>query len=223
MKQHCPLVVISPTHTPCSKRLDYLPSLALFSPSELVKCPPGLVAPKATLTCSKTGKKESCSLTCASKAHYLAGTRPTVEIQKSKSFFNPKHSNFISVCVTFCRVWQQLLSQLWDPHLQREVPRQAQLQQQSELHRFAALQIPLIRHVCVTVQSVNDKFTDRLRFVVWCCSVLLPTVLCLSVETLAPPVKQTASFKIKNAKCHLHPKLTGRTEDRGRTLGPGES
>ncbi|KAM7411594.1 hypothetical protein PAMA_021537 [Pampus argenteus] len=79
---------------------------------ELVRCPLGLVAPKATLTCSKTGKKESCSLTCASKAHYLA-------------------------------------------------------------------------------------------------------------ETLAPPVKQTASFKIKNAKCHLHPKLSGRTEDRGRTLGPG--
>uniref|UniRef100_A0A3Q3FQI0 Signal peptide, CUB and EGF-like domain-containing protein 3 n=1 Tax=Kryptolebias marmoratus TaxID=37003 RepID=A0A3Q3FQI0_KRYMA len=39
---------------------------------ELVKCPPGLVAPKATLTCSKTDKKESCSLTCASKAYYLA-------------------------------------------------------------------------------------------------------------------------------------------------------
>uniref|UniRef100_A0A8C7FSJ0 Signal peptide, CUB and EGF-like domain-containing protein 3 n=1 Tax=Oncorhynchus kisutch TaxID=8019 RepID=A0A8C7FSJ0_ONCKI len=39
---------------------------------ELVKCLPGL-APKTTLTCSKTGKKESCSLTCASKAHYLAG------------------------------------------------------------------------------------------------------------------------------------------------------
>uniref|UniRef100_A0A8C5C965 Signal peptide, CUB domain and EGF like domain containing 3 n=1 Tax=Gadus morhua TaxID=8049 RepID=A0A8C5C965_GADMO len=38
----------------------------------------------------------------------------------------------------------------------------------------------------------------------------------LPVETLAPPVKQTASFKIKDAKCHLHPKLTGRTEDRGR-------
>ncbi|KAG7254212.1 hypothetical protein CRUP_024678, partial [Coryphaenoides rupestris] len=33
----------------------------------------GLVAPKATLTCSKTGRKESCSLTCSSKAHYLAG------------------------------------------------------------------------------------------------------------------------------------------------------
>uniref|UniRef100_A0A4W5MTA6 Signal peptide, CUB and EGF-like domain-containing protein 3 n=1 Tax=Hucho hucho TaxID=62062 RepID=A0A4W5MTA6_9TELE len=40
---------------------------------ELVKCLPGL-APKTTLTCSKTGKKESCSLTCASKAHYLAVT-----------------------------------------------------------------------------------------------------------------------------------------------------
>lgn len=58
---------------------------------------------------------------------------------------------------------------------------------------------------------------------VWCVSVLLPTGLCLSVEALAPPVKQTASFKIKNAKCHLHPKLPGRTEDRGRTLGQGQS
>ncbi|CAB1329800.1 unnamed protein product [Coregonus sp. 'balchen'] len=41
------------------------------------------------------------------------------------------------------------------------------------------------------------------------------------IETGAPPVKQTASFKIKDAKCHLHPKLTGRAEDRGRALGPG--
>lgn len=31
MKQHCPLVVVSPTHTPRSKRLDYLPSLSQFS------------------------------------------------------------------------------------------------------------------------------------------------------------------------------------------------
>lgn len=42
--------------------------------AEVMKCPSSLVAPKATLSCSKTGKKESCSLTCASKAHYLAGT-----------------------------------------------------------------------------------------------------------------------------------------------------
>uniref|UniRef100_A0AAR2J8X4 Signal peptide, CUB and EGF-like domain-containing protein 3 n=1 Tax=Pygocentrus nattereri TaxID=42514 RepID=A0AAR2J8X4_PYGNA len=28
-------------------------------------------------------------------------------------------------------------------------------------------------------------------------------------KTLAAPVKQTASFRIKNAKCHLHPKLRG--------------
>lgn len=77
-----------------------------------------------------------------------------------------------------------------------------------------------------TVLSVSHSCTDSLTIAAaaaWCCRVLLPTVLCLSVETLAPPVKQTASFKIKNAKCHLHPKLTGRTEDRGRTLGPGQS
>uniref|UniRef100_A0A8C9VFZ1 Signal peptide, CUB and EGF-like domain-containing protein 2 n=1 Tax=Scleropages formosus TaxID=113540 RepID=A0A8C9VFZ1_SCLFO len=40
---------------------------------EQVKCVSSLVSPKATLTCSKAGKKESCALTCASKAHYLAG------------------------------------------------------------------------------------------------------------------------------------------------------
>uniref|UniRef100_A0A8C1KTH4 Signal peptide, CUB and EGF-like domain-containing protein 2 n=1 Tax=Cyprinus carpio TaxID=7962 RepID=A0A8C1KTH4_CYPCA len=42
----------------------------------IVKCTSNLVAPKATLTCSKMGKKESCSLTCASKAHYLSGGQP---------------------------------------------------------------------------------------------------------------------------------------------------
>lgn len=41
--------------------------------SELAKCDDGLGSPKATLTCSKAGKKDSCSLTCTSKAHYTAG------------------------------------------------------------------------------------------------------------------------------------------------------
>nr|XP_021136801.1 signal peptide, CUB and EGF-like domain-containing protein 3 isoform X3 [Columba livia] len=40
-------------------------------PSELLKCLPGSVPPRATLTCNKTGKKDSCALTCASKAHFL--------------------------------------------------------------------------------------------------------------------------------------------------------
>uniref|UniRef100_A0AAZ3SBS3 Signal peptide, CUB and EGF-like domain-containing protein 3 n=1 Tax=Oncorhynchus tshawytscha TaxID=74940 RepID=A0AAZ3SBS3_ONCTS len=48
---------------------------------ELVKCLPGL-APKTTLTCSKTGKKESCSLTCASKAHYLS-SQGTPQVSQS--------------------------------------------------------------------------------------------------------------------------------------------
>uniref|UniRef100_A0A3B3D5J3 Signal peptide, CUB and EGF-like domain-containing protein 3 n=1 Tax=Oryzias melastigma TaxID=30732 RepID=A0A3B3D5J3_ORYME len=99
---------------------------------ELVKCPAGLVAPKATLSCSKAGKKESCSLTCASKAHYLSG--------------------------------------------------------------MSELTLP---------------------------SWLSTSFYCSQESTLAPPVKEKASVKIKNAKCYLHPKLTGRTEDRGRMLGPG--
>lgn len=116
---------------------------------------------------------------------------------------------------TLHRVGQQLLGQLRHPHPPREVPRQAQHQQQPELHRLAALHISVMKHLrsCLSVRAAQTA----------CGRVLLPTVLCLSVETLAPPVKHTASFKIKNAKCHLHPKLSGRTEDRGRTLGPGLS
>ncbi|XP_043985182.1 signal peptide, CUB and EGF-like domain-containing protein 3 isoform X2 [Gambusia affinis] len=111
---------------------------------ELVKCPPGLVAPKATLTCSRTGKKESCSLTCASKAYYLAGTNNSYSVSCGIPIFTGK---------------------------------------------------PPAR--------INSSIIQG------------------CVETLASPVKQKASFKIKNAKCHLHPKLTGKTEERGRTLGPG--
>uniref|UniRef100_A0A1A8HMN5 Signal peptide, CUB domain, EGF-like 3 n=1 Tax=Nothobranchius korthausae TaxID=1143690 RepID=A0A1A8HMN5_9TELE len=96
------------------------------------------------LTCSKTGKTESCSVTCASKAHYLAGTNSSYSVS--------------------CGI----------PNLTGKPP---------------------ARHNTSSSQGC--------------------------IETLAPPVKQTASFKIKNAKCHLHPKLTGRTEDRGRMLGPG--
>uniref|UniRef100_A0A7N8X3N3 Signal peptide, CUB and EGF-like domain-containing protein 2 n=1 Tax=Mastacembelus armatus TaxID=205130 RepID=A0A7N8X3N3_9TELE len=80
---------------------------------ELVKCPPGLVAPKATLTCSKTGKKESCSLTCASKAHYLAGRTVLVKVQSLNTKENQtficyiyNYSHFMSLfClyVAFCR------------------------------------------------------------------------------------------------------------------------
>ncbi|XP_029575085.1 signal peptide, CUB and EGF-like domain-containing protein 3 isoform X2 [Salmo trutta] len=109
---------------------------------ELVKCLPGL-APKTTLTCSKTGKKESCSLTCTSKAHYLA---------------------------------------------------------ESDSSYTVSCGIPILR----------GKSPARLN--------TSSSPSCIG----APPVKQTASFKIKDAKCHLHPKLTGRAEDRGRALGPGE-
>uniref|UniRef100_A0A8C2WPB3 Signal peptide, CUB and EGF-like domain-containing protein 2 n=1 Tax=Cyclopterus lumpus TaxID=8103 RepID=A0A8C2WPB3_CYCLU len=130
---------------------------------ELVKCHLGLMAPKATLTCSKTGKKESCSLTCASKAHYLAESDNSYSVSCGIPIFRGK-----SLCIG---------------------------------------SVSLLRPQCDAAAV--------------CC--LPPTVLCLSVEALAPPVKQTASFKIKNAKCHLHPKLTGRTEDRGRTLGPGHN
>uniref|UniRef100_U3IEN7 Signal peptide, CUB domain and EGF like domain containing 3 n=1 Tax=Anas platyrhynchos platyrhynchos TaxID=8840 RepID=U3IEN7_ANAPP len=41
---------------------------------ELVKCLSGSVPPRATLTCNKTGKKDSCALTCASKARFQPGT-----------------------------------------------------------------------------------------------------------------------------------------------------
>uniref|UniRef100_A0A669QGL2 Signal peptide, CUB and EGF-like domain-containing protein 3 n=1 Tax=Phasianus colchicus TaxID=9054 RepID=A0A669QGL2_PHACC len=44
---------------------------------ELVKCLAGSVPPRATLTCNKTGKKDSCALTCSSKARFQPGTGGT--------------------------------------------------------------------------------------------------------------------------------------------------
>uniref|UniRef100_A0A8D3D499 Signal peptide, CUB and EGF-like domain-containing protein 2 n=1 Tax=Scophthalmus maximus TaxID=52904 RepID=A0A8D3D499_SCOMX len=73
---------------------------------EIVKCPAGLVAPKATLTCSKTGKKESCSLTCASRAHYLAGMSSQWERSKVKVVKNKKNllqKRIFFLCFCFCR------------------------------------------------------------------------------------------------------------------------
>uniref|UniRef100_A0A8C2PMU4 Signal peptide, CUB and EGF-like domain-containing protein 2 n=1 Tax=Cyprinus carpio TaxID=7962 RepID=A0A8C2PMU4_CYPCA len=111
---------------------------------EIVKCTSNLVAPIAYLTFSKMGKKESCSLTCASKAHYLS-----------------ESDNSYSV----------------------------------------SCGIPILR----------GKSQSRLN--------ASSSQSC--IETQAPPVKQTASFRIKNAKCHLHPKHKGRAEDNGRQIGPG--
>lgn len=51
-----------------------LSSPAGACPSELVKCLSGSVPPRATLTCNKMGKKDSCALTCASKARFQPGT-----------------------------------------------------------------------------------------------------------------------------------------------------
>lgn len=41
-------------------------------------------------------------------------------------------------------------------------------------------------------------------------------------ETVAAPVKQKASFKIKDAKCHLHPRTKGKQEEAGRAGTQGE-
>ncbi|KAK1152762.1 signal peptide, CUB and EGF-like domain-containing protein 3 isoform X4 [Acipenser oxyrinchus oxyrinchus] len=111
---------------------------------ELVKCLPSWVSPRATLACSKAGKKESCSLTCASKAHYLAESDSSYTVSCGIPILNSKAS-----------------------------------------------------------QKQNN------------------TQSCL--ETLTPPVKQKASFKIKDAKCHLHPKLKGRQDDGSRQLGAGSA
>ncbi|XP_062871352.1 signal peptide, CUB and EGF-like domain-containing protein 3 isoform X2 [Trichomycterus rosablanca] len=111
---------------------------------EVLKCAANLVAPKAMLSCSKTGKKESCSLTCASKAHYLS---------------------------------------------------------ESDSSYTVSCGVPVIRGK--TQSRINSSSSQS------------------CVETLTAPVKQTASFRIKNAKCHLHPKLRGRVDDGGKQIGPG--
>ncbi|XP_058032164.1 signal peptide, CUB and EGF-like domain-containing protein 3 isoform X8 [Ahaetulla prasina] len=112
---------------------------------ELEICLAGTVSPRAILTCNKNGKKESCSLTCASKARFL-----------------PESDNSYTVsCGT--------------PILQ---------------------QVPQPR-------SSNGSHP--------------------CIEAVAAPIKQKASFKIKDAKCYLHPHMKGKQDDTGRNGGLGGS
>ncbi|XP_069094905.1 signal peptide, CUB and EGF-like domain-containing protein 3 isoform X1 [Pleurodeles waltl] len=102
---------------------------------ELVKCLSNTRPHRATLTCNKNGKKDSCSLTCTSKAR-----------------FQPESENSYTVsCGT-----------------------------------------PLMR------QGTPQKNSSSTHH---------------CIETLALPIKQKASFKLKDAKCHLHPRLQGRQDD----------
>lgn len=91
-----PLPIDDLSHSPSYLCHQCVILCGFHCPSELVKCPPGLVAPKATLTCSKTGKKESCSLTCASKAHYLAGMSQCNH--QTEVLFNSKTLNIFFAC-----------------------------------------------------------------------------------------------------------------------------
>lgn len=64
----------------------HLSSPAGACPSELVKCLPGSVPSRATLSCNKTGKKDSCALTCASKARFLPGTGTSATTATGRGF-----------------------------------------------------------------------------------------------------------------------------------------
>lgn len=101
---------------------------------EAAKCLPGSNPPQAQLSCIKSGKRETCSLSCSSKAHFQAGSDNSYTVSCG-----------------------------------------------APLRRAGAY------------QRLNTSNTG-------------------CVEALAPPVKQRASFKIKDAKCHLHPRIKGKQD-----------
>lgn len=47
-------------------------------------------------------------------------------------------------------------------------------------------------------------------------SLLVFFWLCMNKDTLAPPIKQKARFKIKDAKCHLRPRNKEKHRDSSR-------
>uniref|UniRef100_A0A8D2P233 Signal peptide, CUB domain and EGF like domain containing 3 n=1 Tax=Zosterops lateralis melanops TaxID=1220523 RepID=A0A8D2P233_ZOSLA len=96
-------------------------------------CLPGSVPPRATLTCNKMGKKDSCALSCTSKARFLPASSASVRS-------SPGVPTAAASLAGLCQV---------------------------------AEHSPVLS------------------------------------ETVAAPVKQKASFKIKDAKCHLHPRTKG--------------
>jgi len=43
------------------------------------------------------------------------------------------------------------------------------------------------------------------------------------LETATAPIKQKASFKIKDAKCYLHPRAKGKQDEAGKAGAQGEA
>uniref|UniRef100_A0A670J9E5 Signal peptide, CUB domain and EGF like domain containing 3 n=1 Tax=Podarcis muralis TaxID=64176 RepID=A0A670J9E5_PODMU len=116
------------------------------------ECRKGLrscLSPRATLTCNKNGKKDSCSLTCASKARFLPGRCTNLPLLHPRKF--------------------------------------------------------------------NSFRCKKLQYLEACghCAIMGPCYS-LAKETVAAPIKQKASFKIKDAKCHLHPRMKGKQDEVGR-------
>ncbi|XP_066215685.1 signal peptide, CUB and EGF-like domain-containing protein 3 isoform X2 [Saccopteryx leptura] len=115
--------------------------------TEPVKCQSSSSASKAMLSCNRSGKKDSCALSCPSRARFL----PESE------------SGFTVSCGT--------------PSA-RATPARAG-------------------------HTGNGTGSNHCH------------------EAAVLPVKQRASFKIKDAKCRLHLRNRGRVEEAGRMLGPG--
>ena len=71
-----------------------------------------------------------------------------------------------------------------------------------------------------------EKFLDVQYLIYSCLNYALINrllfLLCMNEDMLAPPIKQKARFKIKDAKCHLRPRNKEKHRDSSKQNPQGE-
>ncbi|MBN3312322.1 SCUB1 protein, partial [Atractosteus spatula] len=152
---------------------------------EAVKClPNGKATPKAQLVCAKTGGVETCSLSCPSRALFVADSENSytfscgVPTQSGKA---PQKRNTTAPTPS-CAEWSAdaITSAFHIGTCSSLLLTRARIT--ADLNRIRGSD---------RAQQDEDGGEDYSSY---------------REDTLAPPIKQKARFKIKDAKCHLKPR-----------------
>lgn len=258
-----------------------------------MKCLPGSVPPRATLTCNKMGKKDSCALSCTSKARFLPGTGASATTSMGRGVHERGDERHPAIWVCCCisggcaglsctpgpqhgPYWGERSGYTarvqWLSEGGREVVAQegsllgVDPQDRSLVQDLYGRVLGIIppRHGRVSLHHSGRANTPSSltesdsSYTVSCGTPVLrqggqhratnSSQQCLGKgapgvpmaatsvagpcqvaehlpflsETVAAPVKQKASFKIKDAKCHLHPRTKGKQEEAGKAGAQGE-
>uniref|UniRef100_A0A8D2KZE9 Signal peptide, CUB and EGF-like domain-containing protein 3 n=1 Tax=Varanus komodoensis TaxID=61221 RepID=A0A8D2KZE9_VARKO len=184
---------------------------------ELVICLAGAVSPRATLTCNKNGKKDSCSLTCASKARFLPGRSEThththtklvnswVQSRCKGLFFLPKHAHsLLPTSPASCNL--NCVRQKVEKKLKSAIKAlKKSINQERFLIRFSGMEYEVARKLSMTPERQESCGPGQQRLGSKCVSCLQGTYYHGQMEQCIPCPPGTYQEKEGQLSCDLCP------------------